>query len=133
DVAVDNTFASPYLQQPLELGAHLVLHSSTKYLGGHSDVVGGVVCTNSEEWDEKLRFQIKCSGAAPGPMDCFLTLRGTNTLHLRMERHCLNARRIAAFLSEHPKVGEVYYPGLADDPGHEVAKRQMRVFGGMLS
>ena len=133
DVAVDNTFASPYLQQPLSLGAHLVLHSSTKYLGGHSDVVGGVVCTNSDEWAEKLRFQIKCTGAAPGPMDAFLTLRGTKTLHLRMERHCLNARRIASFLQEHPKVGDVFYPGLPDDPGHDVAKKQMRDFGGMVS
>ena len=133
DVAVDNTFASPYLQQPLDLGATLVLHSSTKYIGGHSDVVGGVVCTNSEEWDEKLRFQIKCTGAAPGPMDCFLTLRGTKTLHLRMERHCENARRIATFLAEHPSVGQVFYPGLPDDPGHDVARRQMKDFGGMVS
>ncbi|HEX7071484.1 MAG TPA: cystathionine gamma-synthase [Rhodothermales bacterium] len=133
DVAVDNTFASPYLQQPLALGATMVLHSSTKYLGGHSDVVGGVVCTNDEEWMEKLRFQIKCTGAAPGPMDCFLTLRGTKTLHLRMDRHCENARRVATFLREHREVGKVYYPGLPDDPGHEIAKRQMRDFGGMVS
>ena len=132
-VAVDNTFASPFLQQPLALGADLVLHSTTKYLGGHSDVVGGAICTNSDEWAEKLRFQIKSTGAAPGPMDCFLTLRGTKTLHLRMERHCENARRIATFLDEHPKVGHVLYPGLSGHPGHETATRQMRDFGGMIS
>ncbi len=133
DVAVDNTFASPYLQQPLLLGAHLVLHSSTKYLGGHSDLIGGVVCTNSAEWADRLRFQVKCAGAVPGPMDCFLNLRGTKTLHLRMRQHCANARAIAAFLNDHPRVGRVYFPGLPDDPGHELAKRQMRDFGGMLS
>lgn len=133
DVAVDNTFASPYLQQPLTMGADLVLHSTTKYIGGHSDVVGGVVCTNSAAWDEKLRFQIKCTGASPGPMDCFLTLRGTKTLHLRMERHCANAHRVAVFLDSHPKVDRVHYPGLKDDPGHELAARQMRDFGGMVS
>ena len=133
DVAVDNTFASPYLQQPLALGADLVMHSSTKYLGGHSDLIGGVVCTNHEGWAEKLRFQIKCAGAVPGPMDCFLNLRGTKTLHVRMERHCANARAIASFLDAHPKVGRVYYPGLEQDPGHELAKKQMRDFGGMLS
>jgi cystathionine gamma-lyase len=133
DVAVDNTFASPYLQQPLVLGAHLVLHSTTKYLGGHSDVIGGVVCTNSDEWDEKLRFQIKCTGAAPGPMDCYLVLRSTKTLHLRMERHCANAHRIASFLDEHAKVRRVHFPGLPSDPGHEIARRQMRDFGGMVS
>jgi cystathionine gamma-lyase len=133
DVAVDNTFASPYLQQPLQLGADLVLHSTTKYIGGHSDVVGGAVCTNSDEWAEKLRFQIKSTGAAPGPFDCFLTLRGTKTLHLRMQRHCDNANRIAGFLKEHPKVAHVHYPGLTSDPGHAIARRQMRDFGGMLS
>lgn len=133
DVAVDNTFASPYLQQPLLLGADLVLHSSTKYLGGHSDVIGGVVCTNRSDWAEKLQFQIKCSGASPGPMDAFLTLRGTKTLHLRMQRHCDNARRIADFLVQHPKVGRVLYPGLPTHPGHEIAKKQMRDFGGMIS
>lgn len=133
DVAVDNTFASPYLQQPLALGGDLVMHSSTKYLGGHSDLIGGVVCTNHEGWAEKLRFQIKCAGAVPGPMDCFLNLRGTKTLHVRMERHCANARAIASFLDTHPKVGRVYYPGLEQDPGHELAKKQMRDFGGMLS
>ena len=133
DVAVDNTFASPYLQQPLLLGADLVMHSSTKYLGGHSDLIGGVICLNDESWHEKLRFQIKSAGAVPGPMDCFLNLRGTKTLHLRMERHCKNAHEVAAFLDAHSKVGTVHYPGLPDDPGHELAKRQMRDFGGMLS
>lgn len=133
DVAVDNTFASPYLQQPVSLGADLVLHSSTKYLGGHSDVIGGVVCTSRDDWHEKLRFQIKSSGAAPGPMDSFLTLRGTKTLHLRMERHCENARRIATYLADHPAVSTVRYPGLPSFPGHEIARRQMRDFGGMLS
>ncbi len=133
DVAVDNTFASPYLQQPLALGADLAMHSSTKYLGGHSDVIGGALCTSRADWEEKLRFQIKSTGAAPGPMDCFLTLRGVKTLHLRMQRHCENARRLAAFLDEHPKVGRVRYPGLPHDPGHDVAKKQMRDFGGMIS
>ena len=133
DVVVDNTFASPYLQQPLALGADLVLHSTTKYLGGHSDVVGGAVCTSDDAWAERLRFQIKCTGAAPGPMDCFLTLRGTKTLHLRMDRHCANARQVAAFLNDHPKVGKVLYPGLPDHPGHALAQRQMRDFGGMIS
>ncbi len=133
EVAVDNTFASPYLQQPLALGADLVLHSTTKYLGGHSDVIGGVVCTSSEHWAERLRFQIKCTGAAPGPMDCFLTLRGVKTLHLRMERHCENARRVAGFLAAHSRVGQVHYPGLESHPGHEIARKQMRDFGGMIS
>ncbi|MFQ5568178.1 MAG: cystathionine gamma-synthase [Rhodothermales bacterium] len=133
DVAVDNTFATPYLQQPLALGADLVLHSTTKYLAGHSDVIGGVVCTSRADWDETLRFLVKSAGAVPGPMDCFLTLRGTKTLHLRMERHCENTRRIAAFLEAHPKVGHVHYPGLPADPGHDLAKRQMRDFGGMVS
>ncbi len=132
-VAVDNTFASPYLQQPLSLGADLVMHSSTKYIGGHSDVIGGVICTNDDEWNEKLRFQIKSTGAAPGPMDAFLTLRGTKTLHLRMQRHCENARRIAAYLDEHPKVKTVHYPGLASSHGHAIARRQMKDFGGMVS
>ena len=116
DVAVDNTFASPYLQQPLTLGADLVMHSSTKYLGGHSDLIGGVVCTNRSDWNEKLRFQVKCAGAVPGPMDCFLNLRGTKTLHIRMERHCKNAMTIAQFLKEHSSVGKVYYPGLYTFP-----------------
>jgi len=133
DVAVDNTFATPYLQQPLALGADLVVHSATKYLGGHSDVIGGAVCTSREDWNERLRFMIKCAGAMPGPMDCFLTLRGTKTLHLRMDRHCRNARAVADFLQAHPKVGRVYYPGLPDDPGHAIAARQMSDFGGMVS
>lgn len=133
DIAVDNTFASPYLQQPLRLGADLVLHSTTKYLGGHSDVIGGAICTSRDDWNEKLRFQIKCAGAAPGPMDCFLTLRGTKTLHLRMERHCQNAHAIATFLDDHPKVGQVFYPGLPHHTGHEIAARQMSGFGGMVS
>ena len=133
DVAVDNTFATPYLQQPLTLGADLVLHSATKYLGGHSDLILGAVCTNDDEWAETLRFQIKCGGASPGPMDCFLTLRGTKTLHLRMKQHCENARRVAEFLTEHPAVETVYYPGLAQDPGHELAGKQMADFGGMVS
>ncbi len=132
-VAVDNTFATPYLQRPLELGADLVVHSTTKYLGGHSDVIGGVVCTNNESWNEKLRFLIKSAGAVPGPMDCFLLLRGTKTLHLRMQRHCENAGRIADYLEAHPAVGRVYYPGLASHPGHELAARQMSGFGGMVS
>ena len=133
DVAVDNTFATPFLQQPLAFGADLVVHSTTKYLGGHSDLIGGAVCTSHDAWAEKLRFQIKSTGAVPGPMDCFLALRGTKTLHLRLERHCANARRIATFLSEHPAVDRVHYPGLPEHPGHDLARRQMRDFGGMLS
>lgn len=133
DVAVDNTFASPYLQQPLELGADLVLHSATKYLGGHSDLILGAVCTNSDAWADRLRFQIKSTGAAPGPMDCFLTLRGTKTLHVRMERHCENARQLADMLASHSAVGRVRYPGLASHPGHELANEQMSDYGGMIS
>jgi len=132
-VVVDNTFASPYLQRPLELGVDLVVHSSTKYIGGHSDVVGGVVMTNDTEWEEHLRFQVKAVGAVPGPMDCFLLLRATKTLHLRMERHCANAGAVAQMLMDHPKVAEVLYPGLATHPGHEIASRQMSGFGGMVS
>lgn len=133
DVAVDNTFASPYLQQPLTLGADLVLHSATKYLGGHSDLILGAVCTSRDDWVERLRFQVKSTGASPGPMDCFLTLRGTKTLHLRMDRHCENARHIAEFLDDHPKVGTVRYPGLPAHPGHDVAQKQMKDFGGMVA
>ncbi len=133
DVAVDNTFASPYLQQPLALGADLVLHSATKYLGGHSDLILGAVVTDRDDWAERLRFQIKSTGAAPGPMDCFLVLRGTKTLHLRMERHCANARHVAEFLDAHAAVEHVRYPGLPDDPGHAVAAKQMTGFGGMVS
>jgi cystathionine gamma-lyase len=132
-VAVDNTFATPYLQQPLAHGADLVLHSATKYLGGHSDLILGAVCTNSDEWAEKLRFQVKSTGASPGPMDCFLTLRGTKTLHLRMEQHCDNARRLAQMLDAHDKVGRVRYPGLPSHPGHALAQKQMSDYGGMLS
>lgn len=132
-VVVDNTFATPYLQRPLELGADLVLHSTTKYLGGHSDVVGGAICTNDDDWAEGLRFMIKSTGAAPGPMDCFLTLRGTKTLHVRMDRHCSNARAIAEFLDDHVAVGRVFYPGLKDHPGYDIAARQMNDFGGMVS
>jgi len=133
EVAVDNTFASPYLQQPIALGADMVLHSATKYLGGHSDLILGAVCTDSDEWAEKLRFQVKSTGASPGPMDAFLTLRGTKTLHLRMERHCENARHLATMLDDHSKVGRVRYPGLPSHPGHELAKKQMSDFGGMIS
>jgi cystathionine gamma-lyase len=133
DVAVDNTFASPFLQQPLALGADLVLHSATKYLGGHSDLILGAVCTDSDQWAERLRFQVKSTGASPGPMDCFLTLRGTKTLHLRMERHCENAQHLVKLLTDHDAVGRVRYPGLPSHPGHEIAKAQMSDFGGMIS
>ena len=133
DLVVDNTFASPYLQQPLALGATMALHSTTKYVGGHSDVVGGAVMTSHEGWIEKLRFQIKATGAQPGPMDAFLLLRATKTLHLRMERHCDNAEALARFLQDHPKVANVRYPGLPDHPGHAIAKKQMKRFGGMIS
>ncbi len=132
-VAVDNTFASPYLQQPLALGADLVLHSTTKYLGGHSDVIGGAVLTSDDAWAEHLRFQIKSVGAAPAPLDCFLLLRSTKTLHLRMARHCSNARAVAGFLRQHDAVARTLYPGFEDHPGHEIATRQMRDFGGMVS
>lgn len=132
-VAVDNTFASPFLQRPLDLGADISMHSTTKYIGGHSDVIGGAIMTNRDDWEEKLRFQIKATGAAPSPMDCFLLLRSTKTLHVRMERHCRNARAVAEFLQGHVRIGRVYYPGLPDDPGHKLAARQMRDFGGMIS
>jgi cystathionine beta-lyase/cystathionine gamma-synthase len=133
-VVVDNTFATPYLQLPLELGADLVLHSTTKYLGGHSDVIGGFVATNDDALGERLRFLQKSLGAVPGPFDCWLVLRGLKTLALRMERHSENAQRIAEFLEGHERVAKVLYPGLPSHPGHEVAKRQMpRGFGGMMS
>jgi cystathionine gamma-synthase len=132
-LAVDNTFASPYLQQPLALGADLVVHSTTKYLGGHSDVIGGFVATSDRELGDRLRFLQKSLGAVPGPFDSWLVLRGIKTLALRMRQHCENARAIASFLAAHPAVERVYYPGLADHPGHEVALRQMRDFGGMVS
>ncbi|MCB0637829.1 MAG: aminotransferase class I/II-fold pyridoxal phosphate-dependent enzyme, partial [Lewinella sp.] len=130
---VDNTFASPYLQQPLALGADLVLHSATKYLGGHSDVVLGAVVVNDPELADKLYFLQNATGAVPGPQDCFLVLRGTKTLHLRVQRACENARRVAEFLAAHPKVDKVHYPGLVDHPQHELAQRQMRDFGAMVS
>ena len=133
DVAVDNTFASPYLQKPLDLGADLVLHSTTKYLGGHSDLIGGAVCTSDETWHERMRFQLKSAGAVAGPQDCFLVLRGTKTLHLRMEAHCENAAAVAELLDEHPAVAKTYYPGLPDHENHELAARQMDGFGGMVS
>ncbi len=133
DLVVDNTFATPYLQQPLALGADLVIHSATKYLGGHSDVILGAVCTSDEKWVEHLRFQVKCVGAVPGPMDCFLVLRGTKTLHLRVERSTHNAHAVAAMLADHPAVAHVHYPGLASHPQHELASRQMSGMGGMVS
>ena len=133
DVVVDNTFATPYLQQPLQMGADLVLHSTTKYLGGHSDIIGGAVCTGRADWAERLSYQVKCAGAVPGPLDCYLVLRGTKTLHVRMDRHCRNARRIASYLETHPKVGRVHYPGLPSNPGYALARQQMRDFGGMIS
>jgi cystathionine gamma-synthase len=132
-VVVDNTFASPYLQRPLELGADIVLHSTTKYLGGHSDLVGGFAATNDPTIAERLRFLQKSLGAIPGPFDCWLVLRGLKTLAVRMERHCENARRVAEFLDGHPAVENVLYPGLESHPGYEIAKRQMRDFGGMIS
>ena len=132
-VAVDNTFATPYLQRPLELGADLVLHSTTKYLGGHSDVVGGFVATNDDALSERLAFLQKSLGAVPGPFDCWLVLRGVKTLAVRMHRHCENASSVAAMLERHPRVEKVLYPGLPTHPGHAIAARQMRNFGGMVS
>lgn len=132
-IAVDNTFASPALQQPLALGAHIVMHSTTKYLGGHSDVVGGAIMTRDEELFRDLKFLQNAAGAVPGPMDCFLTLRGVKTLSVRMERHSANALKIAQFLEDHNAVKQVIYPGLASHPQHALAKRQMRDFGGMIS
>ncbi len=132
-LVVDSTFASPALQQPLALGADIVVHSTTKYIGGHSDVVGGALVVSDAELGERLAFHQNAMGAVPGPWDCWLTLRGVKTLPLRMERHCSNARAIAAWLSGHPAVQEVLYPGLASHEGHEVAARQMRDFGGMIS
>lgn len=132
-VAVDNTFASPYLQNPLDLGADIVMHSVTKYLGGHSDVVMGALITKEEKLHQELAFIHNSCGAVPGPQDSFLVLRGIKTLHLRMERHCSNGKKIAEFLKAHPKVGKVYWPGFADHPNHDIAKKQMRDFGGMLS
>lgn len=130
---VDNTFASPYLQQPLALGADVVVHSITKYIAGHSDVVMGCIATNDEVLHTEVRFLQNACGAVPGPQDCFLVLRGIKTLHLRMKAHSENGAKIAAFLQQHPKVDTVYYAGLPSHPNHEVAKRQMRDFGGMIS
>jgi cystathionine gamma-synthase len=132
-LVVDNTFASPYLQQPLVLGADLVVHSTTKYIGGHSDVIGGFVATRDAAVAERLHFVQNSVGAVPGPLDCFLTLRGVKTLAVRMERHCENARHIVEYLVTHPAVGAVFYPGLPNHPGHEAAARQMADFGGMIS
>jgi cystathionine gamma-lyase len=132
-VAVDNTFASPYLQNPLDLGADVVMHSATKYLGGHSDVIMGALVVNDEQLYKDLAFIANSCGAVPGPQDCFLMLRGIKTLHLRMERHCFNGKKIAEHLRNHPKVGKVYWPGFTDHPNHAIAKKQMRDFGGMLS
>ena len=132
-LCVDNTFASPYLQLPLELGADIVMHSSTKYLGGHSDVIQGALVMNDAELREKLYFIQKSCGAVPGPMDCFLVLRGIKTLHIRMQRHCENGEKIAHYLRTHDKVGKVYWCGFEDHPGYCIAKKQMSGFGGMLS
>ena len=132
-VVVDNTFATPYLQQPLALGADAVVHSSTKYLGGHSDVVGGFVAVHDAELADELRFLQNAMGAVPSPFDCYLVLRGVKTLGVRMDRHCKNARAIVALLAEHDAVARVLYPGLPNHSGHDVAKRQMNDFGGMVS
>ena len=132
-VCVDNTFASPYLQNPLDLGADLVMHSATKYLGGHSDVIHGCLMMNDPALREQLYFIQKSCGAVPGPQDCFLVLRGLKTLHLRMERHCSNGEKTAHFLRSHPKVSKVYWCGFEDHPGYAIAKKQMRGFGGMMS
>jgi cystathionine gamma-synthase len=132
-LVVDNTFATPYLQRPLELGADVVLHSTTKYLGGHSDLIGGFAATNDPTVAERLTFLQKSLGAVPGPFDCWLVLRGLKTLAVRMRKHCENARAVAEFLDGHPKVEQVLYPGLASHPGHQLAARQMSDFGGMIS
>lgn len=132
-LCVDNTFASPYLQNPLDNGADIVIHSSTKYLGGHSDVIQGALVVNDKALYDQLYFIQKSCGAVPGPMDCFLVLRGIKTLHLRMQRHCENGEKIAHWLRNHPKVGKVFWCGFEDHPGYAVAKKQMRGFGGMMS
>ena len=132
-VVVDNTFATPFLQRPLELGADIVVHSTTKYLGGHSDVVGGAVVTSDEAVFERLKFLQNAIGAVPGPLDCFLVLRGTKTLGVRMKEHCANAMAVSRFLKDHPEVRQVRYPGLESDPGYPTAVRQMSGFGGMVS
>ena len=132
-LAVDNTFATPYLQQPLNLGADIVMHSATKYLGGHSDVVMGALMLNDDELAERLAFLQNSSGAVPGPQDSFLMLRGIKTLHVRMQRHAENGKAVAEFLKNHPKIEKVYWPGFEDHPNHNIAKEQMKDFGGMLS
>jgi len=132
-VCVDNTFASPYLQNPLDLGADIVVHSATKYLGGHSDVIHGCVIVNDKALADQLYFIQNATGAVPGPQDCFLILRGIKTLHLRVQRSCENAAVIAQFLRNHPKIEKVYWPGFTDHPNHEIAKKQMRMFGAMVS
>mgnify|MGYP003577283407 FL=1 len=131
-LVVDNTFASPYLQNPLDVGADIVMHSATKYLGGHSDVIMGALMMNDDSLREKLFFIQKSSGAVPGPMDCFLVLRGAKTLHIRMQRHCENGRKVAEFLAGHPKVKKVYWCGFENSNGYAVARKQMRDFGGMM-
>ena len=132
-VGVDNTFATPYLQNPLDLGADLVMHSATKYLGGHSDVVMGAIVVNDDQLAEDLAFIQNACGATPGPQDCFLVLRGIKTLHVRMERHCQNGKTVAFYLKNHPKVDKVFWPGFESHPNYEVASKQMRNFGGMIS
>ncbi|MDB5197566.1 MAG: cystathionine gamma-lyase [Flaviaesturariibacter sp.] len=132
-LCVDNTFASPYLQNPLDLGADIVMHSATKYLGGHSDVIQGALMMNDASLREQLYFIQKSCGAVPGPQDCFLVLRGIKTLHVRMQRHCENGEQVARFLRNHPKVGRVYWCGFEDHPNYDIAKKQMRGFGGMMS
>ena len=132
-VAVDNTFATPYLQQPLDLGVDIVMHSATKYLGGHSDLVMGALMVNNEKLADDLHFIQFAAGAVAGPMDSFLALRGIKTLHIRMQRHCENGKAVANFLANHSKVGEVYYPGFESHPNHDIAKKQMKDFGGMVS
>ncbi|HLP27899.1 MAG TPA: aminotransferase class I/II-fold pyridoxal phosphate-dependent enzyme, partial [Candidatus Didemnitutus sp.] len=132
-MVVDNTFASPYFQRPLELGAHIVVHSATKYLGGHSDLVSGIVTTNDAEVAEQLKFLQNAVGAVPGPFECWLLLRSSKTLAVRMERHAANAQRIAEYCQQHPAIKATHYPGLQSHPQHEIAKRQMSGFGGMIS
>ena len=132
-IAVDNTFATPYLQRPLDLGADIVMHSATKYLGGHSDLIMGALMVKEEVLAKEIHFIQFAAGAIAGPMDSFLALRGIKTLHIRMQRHCENGIRVAHFLENHPKVGAVYYPGLENHPSHEIAKKQMKDFGGMVS
>jgi len=132
-LGVDNTFASPYLQNPLSLGADIVVHSVTKYLGGHSDVVMGAIICNDDKLAERLYFIQNSCGGIPSPHDCFLVLRGTKTLHIRMDRHCENGAKVAAYLATHPKVGKIYWPGFPTHPNHDVAKKQMKGFGGMMS